>query len=285
MAKTALKISFLALLLLLITIWAEIAKSPEDNNIHLYFFDVGQGDAALIEKNNQQILIDGGPSEAILEQLSLRMPVYDKTIETVVLSHPHADHLAGLLLVLDRYKVEKIYFTGVAHTSNQYMEFLEKIKNKNINAEVPDINQNLEVFQDATLTFLWPGKEFSQNSAENLNDTSLVSKFCYLSRCALFMGDLELEGQSEMFEKNQSADFGAEILKVAHHGSSNGTDANLLERVKPKYAIINAGADNQYGHPHRAVLDLLSTYNIQTLRTDRDGSLEFIFDESGVHKN
>jgi len=125
--KTATKVILSALILIAVFIWTSLARSPESAGVNIYFFDVGQGDAELIQNGDYQILIDGGPSDEILSKLGEAMPIADRNIEIMILSHPHADHLVGLNQVLERYNVEKIYSSGVLHTSNEYLEFLEKV--------------------------------------------------------------------------------------------------------------------------------------------------------------
>lgn len=282
MAKKIVRIMIIILALLLVAIWVEIAKSPSDDSVRMYFFDVGQGDAIMIEKSNYQVLIDGGPDDGVLSEIGKIMPLADRKIEKIILTHPHSDHLVGLNLILERYEVDEIYISGVTHTSNQYLEFLSKIKEKNIVTIVPEINQRDVLFDNANLTFLWPGTKYQEKTVENLNNTSIVTKFCYYSQCALLMGDIELDGQSEIYSGNANADFRASILKVAHHGSNNGTDQTLLDKVKPQYVVISVGADNKYGHPHATILDLLEKSNIKIFRTDRDGTVEFIFEQNNL---
>lgn len=307
---TQIMLSLMAVLT--IFVWSAIVKSPTADEINgsaqIFFLNVGQGDSELIQKGNYQILIDGGPDDSVLSELGKVMPLADRKIETVILTHPHADHLVGLNQIIDRYEIGTIYVTGVVHTSNAYLEFLEKAKNKNINTEVSDIGEKLIPFDNGNLEFLWPGKVYAGKSAEdnNLNNTSLVSRFCYSSHCALLTGDLEIDGQDEMFAschserseesssnaaldpsalpQDDKCNFQSEILKIAHHGSMNGTNQELLDIVKPKYAVIEVGADNKFGHPHAGTLDLLQKANIQQYRTDRDGTVEFNISEEGIIK-
>ena len=302
------KIFFSLLITLAVFIWVAVVRSPSSIGCNIYFFNVGQGDSALIEKGNFQLLVDGGPDDKILSEIGKVMPLTDRKIEVVILTHPHADHLVGINQIIDRYEVGKIYSTGVIHTSNAYLEFLDKVKNKNISLEVPDVGQKINPFDNSELKFLWPGKNYIEKSAEdnNLNNTSLVSRFCYFDHCVLLPGDLEADGQEAMFSyysskqsevpaaksENESSEtlasnnniFQSEILKVAHHGSTNGTNQKLLDIVKPKYAIISAGVDNKFGHPHSGTLDLLQKANIRYYRTDRDGTIEFNFSEQGIAK-
>lgn len=269
-------------ILIAVFIWVNLAKSPESKDqVRIYFFDVGQGDSALIQKGNYQILIDGGPDDKVLPELGKAMPLSDRKIELIVLTHPHADHLVGLNQILERYEVEKIYSTGVIHTSNAYLEFLNKVKVNKINYSVPDVGEQIIPYEHANFSFLWPGKKFQEKSIDNLNDSSIVSKFCYFEHCALFMGDLETTGQEEMFSEYSNYEvFPSELMKISHHGSSNGTNQRLLETVKPKFAIISVGKDNKFGHPNDSVINLLS--NIQCLRTDFKGTILFVLSEVGI---
>lgn len=281
------KIILSLLVLITVFVWATVVKSPP-SGCQIFFLNVGQGDSILIEKGDYQILVDGGPDDKVLSELGKAMPLSDRKIETVILTHPHADHLVGINQVIDRYEIGKIYSTGVIHTSNVYLEFLNKVKDKNIELTVPEKGEESVPFQDGKIKFLWLGKIYAGKSAEdnNLNNTSLVSKFCYFNHCVFLPGDLETDGQEEMFnDYSSSIDiFQSEILKVAHHGSVNGTNQKTLDLVKPKYAVIEVGADNQFGHPHASTLDLLQKANIQYYRTDRDGTVEFNISEQGIIK-
>lgn len=270
------KFIIICLALLAISITHRVVQSPTDKNlVNIYFFDIGQGDAALIQKDQFQILIDGGPDDKILSELGSVMPLGDKKIEKIILTHPHADHITGLNQVLDRYEVDEIVSTAVLSSSNQYLEFLNKIKDLNKTITIPGIGQEDKVFDSGVIEYFWPGDNFLQKEADNLNNTSLVFRFCYLEKCALFMGDLETDGQDEMFRANESRldDFKSQTIKVAHHGSKNGSNSQLYEIVAPKEAIISVGRDNQYGHPNPDVLKLLESLNIKILRTDKDGNI------------
>jgi len=281
--KTLTKTIFASLILILAFIAAEIVKSPSadsnSNGVGIFFFDVGQGDSALIQKGNFQILIDGGPDDKVLAELGKAMPLTDKKIEIMVLTHPHADHITGLNLILDRYEVGKVYGSGVLSSSSIYLDFLTKLKDKNPSLDVPSTDSEISPFVDARLEFLWPGDKYLKQSLDNLNNSSEVARFCYFSRCLLFTGDIEIDEQTAMLayytNKNELAKFQAEILKIPHHGSQNGANQELLDAVKPKSAVISAGKDNQYGHPHQVLLDLLNKNSIQIFQTDLEGTIIF----------
>lgn len=284
--KNLYKVIFPLIVIVTIFVWAQIAKSPEGDALNVYFLNVGQGDAVLIKQNDQEILIDGGPDSDIANILGDILKSTDRKIETVVLTHPHADHLAGINKIIDNYEVGEIYFTGAIHTSNLYLDFLDRVKNKNIKLTVPAINEQKNLLPNSNLTFLWPGDQYNQKTVENLNDTSLISQFCYFKQCLFAPGDAEVKEQDEMFsyyEKNfPDYNFHSVILKVSHHGSQNGATEKLYEKVLPKYSIISVGKENTYGHPHQQSLDLAKSFNSEILRTDKDGTIKFILTKEGV---
>lgn len=285
--KATTKFFISALVLLLCFVWAEIVRSPRnDGSVHVYFFDVGQGDAELIQRDNIQILIDGGPDEKVLSELGKVMPLSDRNIEYVILTHPHADHLVGLNAVLDHYTIGKIFASGVTHTSDSYLLFLQKIQDKNIDFSVPETGQRLIPFIDGELDFLWPGKQFVNSTTENLNNTSIIGRFCNYSECLFLTGDAEVAEQNDMFnyyEQNKiDYNWTSQILKTAHHGSANGANMKMYEKVLPNITIIEVGADNKYGHPHQALLQLAEQFNNKIYRTDRDSTIELVMGKEGV---
>jgi len=280
--KTVTKIILGLLILVCFAVWAEVTRSPGINNVSMYFFDVGQGDAILIEKGNYQILIDGGPDDKVLFELGKVMPPSDKKIESVILTHPHADHLTGINQVLDRYEVGTLYSSGVTHTTDGYLEFLNKLKEKNVEVKVPKVNEEIVPFENSDLTFLWPGEQYKEQNIDNLNNSSEVVQFCYFLQCAFLAGDIESDAQNEMLANIGEQDILSEILKMPHHGSINGLNQALLDTVKPKYAVISVGKDNSFGHPADVVLQALKENNIETFRTDQMGTIIFSFNEAGM---
>lgn len=282
--KAATKIILSVLVLLTVFLIVEIVRSPDKDSLQLYFLNVGQGDFELIQKGNYQILIDGGPDDSILTELGKAMPLTDREIEIIILTHPHADHLTGLNQVLERYQVGQIYLSGSTTTSNTYLEFLNSIKSKSISTKIPTVGEKIAPFDNGEMTFLWPGDKYKDRSIENLNNTSEVTKFCYFAECAVFLGDQETDEQKLMYSEldKQNIDYTAQILKIAHHGSTNGTDQTTLDKVKPRYAVIEVGANNKFGHPHAATIDLLNVAGIKTYRTDSDGTVEFLLKENEI---
>lgn len=273
---------FLALLAL--AIWSVYFKEP-DRNLHIYIFDIGQGDAILLQKGNQQILIDGGPNGSVISQLGKVMPIEDREIETVILTHPHADHVTGLVEIFSRYKVDKVEYSGIDYDSGVYTNFLAEIKAKNIPISIPKTGEAESAFDQGPkgapfggkITFLWPG-ENAESYKNNLNDTSEVFRFDYGNFSALFPGDCEIECWQGIIANNKNLIANIVFLKVSHHGSKNGTTQELLEIVKPKITIISLGRDNKYGFPHKEVMDLLQKIGADIYRTDTNSTIDISTD-------
>lgn len=268
-------------------VFVEISKKPTISGVQVYFFDVGQGDSALIQEGDQQVLVDGGPDDKVLAELGRVMPAGDRKIEHIILTHPHADHITGLNQVLERYEVGEVISTGVISTSSLYLEFLDKINKLKIPFKVPKIGDEIMPFANSNIGFLWPGDSFLSKDIDNLNNSSEVFRFCTFDSCALFTGDMELGEREEMIayytKENRLDELQAQILKVAHHGSSNGSTDSLLQNVKAIHAVIPVGADNQFGHPHEAALILLKKYGLIIHRTDQEGTVRFILNKDGVY--
>lgn len=279
--KKSTKCILLSLAFSLFLLISLILELPGEN-LSVCFFDVGQGDSALIQKGDYQILIDGGPDQSVLAEMGQVMPFYDRTIEEVVLTHPHNDHLRGLNEVVDRYKIKVVYLTQVSYSSKEYEIFLTKVNEKKITIRVMDKNEVAIPFEKASLEFLWPGSDFKDKPIDNLNNSSIVNRFCYIEQCFLFLGDLEADSQEEIvsYYQNRSGVFKSSILKFAHHGSANGAFEPLLKLASPSYIIFSVGEDNNFGHPSEESVNLAKKYG-KTLRTDQKGTIIFQVDSLG----
>lgn len=247
------------------------------NELEVIFFDVGQGDSIFIETQGKyQILIDGGPDSTILEKLGKEMPFYDRTIEMVVLTHPDHDHMAGLLEVLERYKINYILWTGVIKNTSEFNKWQELIKREEAEIIIAQSGQKLE-FNKVYLDILYPlenleGKEFS-----NVNNTSIVSRLVFKNHSFLFTGDIEKSVEKELMATE--AALSSDILKVAHHGSKTSSSEEFIQSVKPELAVISCGKENKYNYPHLEVLDIFKNFAITNiLRTDINGDIKIVSD-------
>lgn len=243
-----------------------------EKGLEVHFLNVGQGDAILFEEDNHQVLVDGGPDRSVLGELGRYMPIGDKTIEVVILTHPHADHLRGLNYILESYEVEKVYFSGVSYNTPEFTLFMNLIKKHRVPTERLYIGKTLD-YQGLSLKTLWPPEDLS--GITDINDTSVVLDVEALQNHLLLLGDVSISAQARF-----RADLGrVDVLKVSHHGSKTGTDSKLLQVIKPSYAVIMVGK-NSYGHPAPTILSLLQGSKI--LRTDREGTISFGLGKEGV---
>lgn len=256
--------------------------------LEVNFFNVGQGDAIFIETpKSQRILIDGGPSSALLEKLAKEMPFWDRTIDLVILTHPEKDHLAGLIEALKRYRVENILWTGVIRETSEFQEWLKLIKQENAKIYIAEYGQKIELQRSQNCDLQGPdfcnfmvvfnplesldGQEFRSS-----NNTSIVVKLVFGKNSFLFAGDAGKEIEKELIERGEDLD--SDVLKVGHHGSKTASSDEFVERASPQIAVISVGKLNSYGQPHQEVLKILAKYGIKTLKTDLDGDIKIVSD-------
>jgi competence protein ComEC len=247
-----------------------------DNRFHIYFLNIGQGDSTLIKTpNNHQILVDGGPKNYILQELDVVMPFFDKTIDLVVVTHPHADHIDGLIEVLKRYEVNAVLITGVDYKSPSYDEFLKIVTEKNIQIYIAEKNEDFS-FGNVTFDVIYPNKPLLGKRFQDLNNSSIVIKILYGGKKILMTGDMAFEEENLLIKTGLN--LRADILKVGHHGSKTSSSRDFLNLVKPEIAIIQSGNGNSFGHPSKEALNRLKAAGVQQIyRNDMDGLVEIIF--------
>ncbi len=268
------------LVIIALLVWLTVFQAVErKDRLKLVFCDVGQGDAILIQiPENQDILIDGGPDNSVLSCLGENMPFYDRKIESIILTHPDADHSRGLVEVVKRYEIGEIWLTGVHHYLADYTEFLSLIKERDILTKTAKVGEI--VFQDEKikLKILYPKENLEGREVSNLNNTSVVARLVYQNFSAIFTGDLEEDKQRDLIDQ-PSIEISADIFKVSHHGSANGLLTEFLSQVNPEIAVISVGENNRYGHPSPKILDKLKMIlGIEIFRTDQNGDIKIFSD-------
>jgi competence protein ComEC len=292
-------IIFYAIIALAVTnllLWDKVIAGlkAEDtkNTFSIQFLDVGQGDATLIQTpDNRQILIDGGPKYPILQNnLDKAMPPNDKKIDAVILTHPDSDHLAGLVELLKHYQVDLAIFNPSPQTSALFQQWQAEIKNLKIKTAAGLAGESLDYKNQRgqtifNLAILYPLLNSDDNSASNkdTNEQSIVAKLSFDNQSFLLTGDAPQDIEA-LLTKTYSEDYlNIDILKVSHHGSKSATSINFVKALTPATAVISCGLNNSYGHPDKSVLDNLK--GAQILRTDLQGSIRFLFDQSGIKIN
>lgn len=265
---------FFLVLMLGIAVW-----QSENGLLKVRFLDIGQGDSFLIvSPSGNQILIDGGPDKKVLNKFGRYMPFYDKTIELVILSHPQADHLAGLVEVLKRYEVEKVLTVNDEYDSALFREWKKLINDKNVEFISAKAGQVVDLGGGAYFLVLYPFKEFNGEviDKKEINDLSVVGKLIYGDFSVLFTGDNEIKTEMDLLRSKLNLE--SDILKVAHHGSRTSTHLEFLSKINPLWAVISDGRDNKYGHPNKKILDRLKNFGAKIFRTDILGDINLISD-------
>lgn len=262
----------LVLALLAAIAWFALAGLP-DGKLHVWFLDVGQGDAILIRApDGRQILVDGGPSPAaLLDELGGVLPFWDRSLDLVVLTHGDADHVSGLVPLLERYKVTAAV-DGAQPRDRESAEWLAAVEAAGIPRVTATRGARLAA-GPLLLTVLSPGAEATQERWSS-NDGSLVLRLDYGETSVLLTGDAEDAAEQAMMEAGLP--LAADVLKVGHHGSAASTSPAFLAQVAPQVAVISVGAENRFGHPSPEVLARLA--GVQVLRTDKHGRIEVISD-------
>jgi len=265
---------FLILLAANVLVWREVA-SFQRSELKVVFFDVGQGDAILIETPERHlILIDGGPDDTILNKIDRWVPFWRRRLDLVVLTHPHADHFYGLAQVLDRYQVDRILWTGVADqelAGHLWAEALAQSSAEVVMAQAGQRIRSASTFLDV----LYPLESYYRYLPRDQNDLSVVVRLAYGRHRWLLTGDATVQTENDLMA-TWGGYLESQILKVAHHGSSLSSQEEFLDLVDPELAVIQVGADNRYGHPAEEVLDRLSERMITILRNDLDGDIKII---------
>src|SRR3989344_5594764 len=252
-------------------VWGEVFVVAEKPELSVRFFDVGQGDAALIEaRDGTQILVDGGPDGTIMSQLSSALPYYDRSLDAVIISHPHVDHITGLLEVFKRFDIGTVFESGVSYRSEEAMELQKIFVEKEIARTTIDRPITVRFFNGASIRFVTPQKSFEDAKLKNVHDAMLVFELEYHAKKILFMGDAEKNIEQKLVSQKSVGD--VDILKTGHHGSKTSSQSYFLERTKPEYAIVSSGK-NKYGHPHPESLSRLAAVGASILRTDLDGTV------------
>ena len=264
----------LGMAFLAVVAWVALRGAP-DGRLHVCFLDVGQGDAILIQApDGRQILVDGGPSpSALLDQLGEVLPFWDRSLDVVVLTHPDADHVSGLLPLFERYQVTAIV-DSVAPGEKGTESWLAAVGAAKASRQVASSGMRIAAGQ-VVLTVLNPAD--GNVAADDGNNGSVVLRLDYGQSSVLLTGDAEGDAESAMLQAGVPVR--ADVLKVGHHGSNASTSPAFLAAVQPRVAVISVGAENWFGHPAPELLERLR--DITVLRTDERGRVELVSDGKG----
>lgn len=263
----------LIVLFLLVGLFGLYQQSRSSDNLaEIIFFDIGQGDSIMIiTPDKQKILIDGGPGNYLISQIGRYLPFYDQTIDIMISTHAHDDHVSGLVEILKRYPVNLILYPGrIDYRASSYLEWLRIVQIKSLNLQATH-SGNIYKFNNSTLTILYPFEIFHGQKIDDVNSSSVVSRYCYIQVCVLLTGDMTANVERQLLLSDQ--DVKAQILKVSHHGSQYSSTDDFLQAVNPKTVIIQSGTGNRYNHPHLRILKKFKRLGMKVLRNDLLGEI------------
>ena len=234
-----------------------------NEDLVVYFLDVGQADSILIKSNNEYMLIDAGNNEDGKNLVEYLKELGITKFKYVVGTHAHEDHIGGMDDVIDNFDIGTFYMPDVVTTTKTFEDVLDSLENKKMYFDTPKVDSTITL-GNSKIKVLHVGDDES-----DLNNTSIVLKLNYNNVSFLFTGDATSEVEKLVLDK----EIQSTVLKVSHHGSKYSSVASFLKKVNPTYAVITCGDENEYGHPHDVVLQKLEKLNAKIYRTNELGTI------------
>lgn len=284
------KLSFAFLLCVgIIVLVASLVSLTAPQKLKVSFLDVGQGDSILIQTpNGHDMLIDGGPNNLVLEKLGEKMNYFDRHLDVVVSTHPDADHITGLIPVLEKFKVDHIIMSPVSGHTGVFEVLQKSVDDEHAVLHVGKRGDEI-IFGDGVVArILYPASNFHGNEKDT-NDASVSMVITYGDESVLLTGDLPsahegelLDGLLHLLPSHERGGSHVTIYKAGHHGSKYSSGQQLLSYIRPEYAVISAGKDNKYNHPNPEAVTRLQTYAQEILSTIQKGTITFFLDGKTV---
>ena len=266
-------ILILIILAIAIYIWLVVLSNKDSKMLKVAFLDVGQGDAIYIETpNKKQVLIDGGKDSKLIYSLSKVMPFADRSLDLVIITHRDMDHIGGLPILFESYRVDRVIDNGAKGETEVSNLIDEKIQNRSIEKVIARDGMRITLDQKRNiyLDIIYPNKEIE---GVDLNDGSVVAKLIYGQNSFLFTGDAGVYAENLIMWEETEGDLDIDVLKLGHHGARSSSSLLWLEKTSPELAIISAGKNNSYGHPHKEILERLESLKIPFLSTVDTGTI------------
>ncbi len=249
-----------------------IIDNSENGNIiindmlKIHYIDVGQGDSILLQNEDKTILIDGGTRASKDKLLNYLTENGIETLNYVIATHPHEDHIGSLDDAINNFNVEHVLMPKKSASTKVFSDLVEAIKNKGLKAEQLEVGTEINL-ADMKITILAPVKD----DYKETNDVSVGIKVDYKDNSFIFTGDVEEVAEKDIIDTGLNLK--ANVFKANHHASTTSNSKEFIEKVNPTYAIIQVGEGNSYGHPHTEILELFQQNNITVYRTDRNGNI------------
>ncbi|WP_099203085.1 ComEC/Rec2 family competence protein [Miniphocaeibacter massiliensis] len=266
------------LLAIILTIFGGITVKDAvlnvSNDLEVHFIDVGQGDSTLLISKGEAILIDGGDREYSSKVVSYIEKLGIKELKYIISTHPHSDHINGLVGVINKFKVNNIIRNEEEVDTRVYESFVEAYERNDTNVIIPRVGDKFK-FGESEITIVGP-------TAYNFdtNNNSIAIRITHGENSILFTGDAEKLEESTLMYTGEKIE--SKVYHVGHHGSRKASSKEFLDEVNPEYAVISSGKGNMYGHPHKEVLNRLKSINAEVFRTDISGNIVMISDGKDV---
>lgn len=255
-----------------------MSRNQQRSTLRIAFLDVGQGDAVFIETpTGNQILIDGGVDSSVLAELGRVMAPGDHRIDMVIATHPDADHIGGLVDVLNRYEVDTYIESGATANTAVFKELHSAVMNV-AHSTTASIGDRIVSDDGVALDMLAP---YGIDDGDDTNGRSIVARLSYGTLSVMLTGDAPKEVEEDL-TRWYGSQLESEILKAGHHGSKTSTDAKFVTALHPLIGIISAGKDNRYGHPNKETIDTLGKAHVSILGTYAEGTIMFESDGRNI---
>lgn len=247
----------------------------------VHFIDVGQGDCELITDGKTSVLIDSGEYTAEGTVVSYLNSLEIERLDYVIMSHPHSDHMGSMYYVLDKFDVGTVIMAdmkeSVIPATSSFRKLIDVIERKNIKVMYAEPGESIDVC-GGSLEMIAPVNEY-----DDLNNYSVVVLFVHGENSFIFCGDICKDAERDILDSG--TDITADVIKVAHHGSTSSSLKVFMQAVSPVYAVIEVGEGNDYGHPHKEIISLFKKLDIKVYRTDKNGNIVFISDGNDLSVN
>ena len=248
--------------------------------LRVSFLDIGQGDAILIQTpSGKQMLVDGGPTQKVLEEVSKHVSYFDRDIDVVVATHPDADHVTGLIPILEKFKVDTIILSPSTGHTGIYDDVKKHVQEEGAVVHIGARGDEIDFGDGVIAKILYPSKNYTEKK-DDTNDASVSMVIVYKDESVLLTGDLPSTEEGELMRAGLQKNI--TVYKAGHHGSKYSSGEQLLSYIKPEYVVVSAGKNNKYGHPNSETLDRLKIYSQEILSTIDKGTITFLLDGKGV---
>ncbi|MBQ8518103.1 MAG: MBL fold metallo-hydrolase [Agathobacter sp.] len=241
------------------------SENIDTENMQVHFLDVGQGLSVLVELGDEVLIYDGGGRDTSSFVVAYLQEQGITEIDYLISSHYDADHVSGLIGCLYAFDVKQVIGSDYVHDSKLYTSFQNAVDKESLAVGHPPVGTKY-AFGEAEITILAPAE-----IVDDYNSNSVAIKLSYGESDFIFTGDADYYSERAMLASG--IDLDCEVLSVGHHGSASSTSEHFLEATTPEYAVISCGKDNEYGHPHKEVVQLLENMQIDVFRSDVQGTV------------